>query len=57
MLQYLFAHVTENHDIQVRYHWNVNDLAIWDNRSTLHAVRSSILDIWHSQCFLTLRCW
>ncbi|KAI1167741.1 TauD-domain-containing protein [Nemania serpens] len=30
--------VVENHDLQVRHRWqNVNDLAIWDNRSVYHA--------------------
>ncbi|KAI0141694.1 TauD-domain-containing protein [Xylariaceae sp. FL1272] len=30
--------IMENHDLQVRHHWdNVNDLAIWDNRSAYHA--------------------
>ncbi|KAI0974038.1 hypothetical protein F4678DRAFT_395621 [Xylaria arbuscula] len=30
--------VVENHDLQVRNRWqNVNDLAIWDNRSVYHA--------------------
>jgi hypothetical protein len=30
--------ITENHDLQVRNRWmNVNDMAIWDNRSVLHA--------------------
>ena len=30
--------LVENHDIQVRHRWeNVNDVAIWDNRSTYHA--------------------
>lgn len=30
--------LVENHDLQVRHRWeNVNDLAIWDNRSTYHA--------------------
>lgn len=28
--------VTQNHDAQVRFKWNKNDLAIWDNRSTWH---------------------
>lgn len=29
--------IVENHDLQVRYRWqNVNDLAIWDNRSVYH---------------------
>lgn len=27
----------ENHDLQVRFHWeNANDIAIWDNRCTFH---------------------
>ncbi|KAI0130423.1 hypothetical protein BJ170DRAFT_314568 [Xylariales sp. AK1849] len=30
--------IVENHDLQVRNRWqNVNDLAIWDNRSVYHA--------------------
>ncbi|KAF4465234.1 family taurine catabolism dioxygenase [Fusarium albosuccineum] len=36
LLSYLFNLVTQNHDAQVRYRWSKNDLAIWDNRSTLH---------------------
>lgn len=36
LLQYLFNLVTQNHDAQVRYKWAKNDVAIWDNRSTLH---------------------
>lgn len=28
--------LTENHDLQVRFRWNENDLAIWDNRSVFH---------------------
>ncbi|KAL9618284.1 MAG: hypothetical protein Q9160_006995 [Pyrenula sp. 1 TL-2023] len=30
--------LVENHDLQVRHRWeNINDLAIWDNRSMYHA--------------------
>lgn len=30
--------IVENHDLHVRLRWqNVNDMAIWDNRSTYHA--------------------
>ncbi|THV68022.1 putative TfdA family taurine dioxygenase [Aureobasidium pullulans] len=36
LLQYLFNLITQNHDAQVRFKWNKNDLAIWDNRSTWH---------------------
>ncbi|KAI9353487.1 putative TfdA family taurine dioxygenase, partial [Obelidium mucronatum] len=36
VLQYLFDLVVQNHDLQVRYHWNKNDVAIWDNRVTFH---------------------
>jgi len=36
LLEYLFRHISENHDIQVRYKWKLNDLAIWDNRCVLH---------------------
>ncbi|KAJ7582055.1 taurine catabolism dioxygenase TauD TfdA [Mycena floridula] len=36
MLNYLTRHISENHDLQVRYRWSPNDVAIWDNRCTLH---------------------
>ncbi|KAI8628786.1 TfdA family taurine catabolism dioxygenase TauD [Xylariaceae sp. FL1651] len=36
LLSYLFNLVTQNHDAQVRFKWNKNDCAIWDNRSTMH---------------------
>ncbi|KZF23015.1 tfdA family taurine dioxygenase [Xylona heveae TC161] len=36
LLNYLFNLVTQNHDAQIRFKWNPNDLAIWDNRSTWH---------------------
>ncbi|KII84889.1 hypothetical protein PLICRDRAFT_45724 [Plicaturopsis crispa FD-325 SS-3] len=36
VLQYLSRHVSENHDLQVRYRWSVNDVALWDNRATFH---------------------
>jgi alpha-ketoglutarate-dependent taurine dioxygenase len=36
LLHYLFDLVTQNHDAQVRFRWNKNDLAIWDNRSNWH---------------------
>ncbi|KAJ9160587.1 Alpha-ketoglutarate-dependent sulfonate dioxygenase [Coniochaeta hoffmannii] len=28
--------ISENHDLQVRFRWGKNDLAIWDNRSVFH---------------------
>ncbi|KIY68363.1 taurine catabolism dioxygenase [Cylindrobasidium torrendii FP15055 ss-10] len=36
LLEYLTRHVSENHDLQVRFHWEKDDIAIWDNRSTFH---------------------
>lgn len=36
LLNYLFSLLTQNHDAQVRYRWTKNDVAIWDNRSTMH---------------------
>jgi alpha-ketoglutarate-dependent taurine dioxygenase len=33
---YFLQLITENHDLQVRFRWNKNDLAIWDNRSVFH---------------------
>ncbi|KAJ7140053.1 hypothetical protein C8R43DRAFT_602220 [Mycena crocata] len=36
LLAFLTRHVSENHDMQVRFRWNTNDIAIWDNRCTFH---------------------
>jgi alpha-ketoglutarate-dependent taurine dioxygenase len=36
LLQYLFNLVVQNHDLQVRFRWTKDALAIWDNRSTWH---------------------
>lgn len=36
LLKYLFDLMVNNHDAQVRFKWNKNDLAIWDNRSNWH---------------------
>jgi len=38
LLNWFTSLIIENHDLQVRHRWqNVNDLAIWDNRSVYHA--------------------
>ncbi len=37
-LEWFVQLIVENHDLQVRYKWqDVNDIAIWDNRSVYHA--------------------
>ncbi|KAK4046182.1 hypothetical protein OIO90_006623 [Microbotryomycetes sp. JL221] len=36
ILNYIYSLVTENHDLQVRFRWEKNSMAIWDNRSTWH---------------------
>ncbi|KAH7078657.1 hypothetical protein BKA63DRAFT_465178 [Paraphoma chrysanthemicola] len=33
---YFLQIIAENHDLQVRFRWNKDDLAIWDNRSVFH---------------------
>ncbi|EXJ80743.1 hypothetical protein A1O3_07027 [Capronia epimyces CBS 606.96] len=33
---YFLQLITDNHDLQVRFRWNKNDIAIWDNRSVFH---------------------
>ncbi|KAG6622701.1 Poly ADP-ribose [Phytophthora cinnamomi] len=36
VLRFLYKHVAEGHEFQVRFHWTKNAVAIWDNRSTFH---------------------
>ncbi|KAJ3536916.1 hypothetical protein NM208_g6519 [Fusarium decemcellulare] len=36
--------ITENHDLQVRFRWGKNDLAIWDNRSVFHTATKCTSD-------------
>lgn len=38
--QYILDTLVASHDIQVRFKWNLNDLAIWDNRSVYHSATS-----------------
>ncbi|KAJ5155718.1 alpha-ketoglutarate-dependent sulfonate dioxygenase [Penicillium capsulatum] len=33
---YFLKLISENHDLQVRFRWSENDVAIWDNRSVFH---------------------
>ncbi|KAF4995057.1 hypothetical protein FDECE_12912 [Fusarium decemcellulare] len=35
--------ITENHDLQVRFRWGKNDLAIWDNRSVFHTATNDYI--------------
>lgn len=37
LLAYLFRLVAESFDFQARFRWNVDDIALWDNRSTQHS--------------------
>ncbi|BGP49206.1 hypothetical protein JCM10450v2_005089 [Rhodotorula kratochvilovae] len=37
-LKYLYRLISENHDLQVRYRWDLNDVAIWSNTSSFHNV-------------------
>ena len=39
LLSWFVRLIQENHDLQVRLRWeNVNDTAVWDNRSTYHSI-------------------
>jgi len=35
--------IAENHDLQVRFRWEPNSLAIWDNRSTAHTATFDVI--------------
>jgi len=43
ILNFLFHEIGENPDFQVRFHWEPNSVAIWDNRIVNH---SAIFDFW-----------
>ncbi|WWC87432.1 uncharacterized protein L201_002321 [Kwoniella dendrophila CBS 6074] len=42
LLDFLFGHISANHDLQVRFRWEENSLAIWDNRSTFHTATEDL---------------
>ncbi|RSH83396.1 uncharacterized protein EHS24_007080 [Apiotrichum porosum] len=42
LLNFLFDHIADNHDIQVRFRWEEDSLAIWDNRSTFHTATNDV---------------
>ncbi|PSR73771.1 hypothetical protein PHLCEN_2v10415 [Hermanssonia centrifuga] len=44
LLDYLYRQISENHDLQVRYKWGQNDVAIWDNRVTFHTATNDYVD-------------
>ncbi|KAG0649308.1 alpha-ketoglutarate-dependent sulfonate dioxygenase [Hyphodiscus hymeniophilus] len=48
VLRYLGQLVTNNHDLQVRFKWGVDDVAIWDNRSTFHTGTGDV-DVTHTR--------
>ncbi|KAF7424465.1 hypothetical protein PC9H_009772 [Pleurotus ostreatus] len=43
ILSFLFHQISENPDFQVRFHWEPNSIAIWDNRVVTH---SATFDFW-----------
>ena len=45
ILDFLFNHC-ENVNFQIRYRWNLNDMAFWDNRCTMHR---AIWDYWPNE--------
>ncbi|KAJ3047746.1 hypothetical protein HK097_011247 [Rhizophlyctis rosea] len=36
LLKLLFDHIAESQDLQVRFKWSKNSVAVWDNRITIH---------------------
>jgi hypothetical protein len=50
LLAYLTRHVSENHDMQVRFRWSKNDVAIWDNRRVLFNYVPRLLFNNHDRC-------
>ena len=45
ILEFLFNHC-EHVNFQIRYRWNKNDMAFWDNRCTMHR---AIWDYWPNE--------
>jgi len=45
ILAFLFAQIAQNHTFHVRYKWEPNDVAIWDNRVVSH---TATFDFWPS---------
>ncbi|KAB8290794.1 hypothetical protein EYC80_008431 [Monilinia laxa] len=46
LLEWFLRLVVDNHDLQVRHRWeNVNDLAIWDNRSNYHVATPDYVNL------------
>lgn len=41
LLEFLFSHVEQAHDLQLRASWEPNTVVLWDNRSTVH---SAVID-------------
>ncbi|KAL5531908.1 hypothetical protein ACEPAF_5471 [Sanghuangporus sanghuang] len=41
--EYIEYLITHNHDLQVRFRWNTNDVAIWDNRSVYHTATPDLI--------------
>jgi alpha-ketoglutarate-dependent taurine dioxygenase len=40
LMQMILDNLTRNHDLQVRFRWEPNSCAIWDNRSVRIRLRS-----------------
>ncbi|PMD29623.1 taurine catabolism dioxygenase [Hyaloscypha variabilis F] len=52
---YFLKLIAENHDLQVRFKWNINDLAIWDNRSVFHTATYDYEDVRQGNRVVSLR--
>jgi sulfonate dioxygenase len=45
ILNYLFEHISGGTDFQVRFKWQENSVAVWDNRTTFHNAIFDYLEI------------
>lgn len=55
LLDVLF-NTANNPDFQCRYRWNAGEVALWDNRTTLHRVAADYHELRHSERIAVLDC-
>lgn len=54
ILEHFSDLLIRNHDLQVRFKWGKNDVAIWDNRCTFHTATYKCFQICRLYLDLTM---